>query len=589
MKKIGNDYTIRKLYKSSLLVMILTILTSTIGMLVDGLIISSFLGTEAMAAYGLASPVFLVFSAVGGVLSSGAQTLCSKSMGSGKLKQANQLFSLSCVLAGILSVVLIAVMMAFATPIIQALGAVGDEANLFQPAKDYLLALALGIPGMLASTLLSPFMQLDGDRQRSLLSVVAMTAVNIAGDLLNVFVFKQGMWGMGLATTISYYVAVLVLVLHFFKKDATYSFSLKGIEWKRTGSLLSTGLPTAVSRLCHTFRTLILNKLLLAIASGVAVSAFSVQSNLNSFLGSIGTGVGMVTLMLSGIIMGEENPKSAKTLFKTAMWYAIVPVGVVAILVFIFAPTLVSFYEKENLEAAALAVRGLRFYAVSMPLYGINIVFMNYLQGCRQLKLAHVVCIFDNFVFIVLTALLLGNIMGTDGVWIAFPIGEVLMLAMLFVIAAVKSRKVPSKMEDFMFLPQGFGVPEEEQMDMSIQSMEQVIDLSRSTEAFCRKHGADQRKTYLIALCIEEMAGNIVRHGFNDGKQHNIDFRLVKKEDEFLISLRDDCRPFDPKKQLEIMCPDDPCSNIGIRLVYGMAKEVNYVNTLKMNNLFIKV
>ena len=66
-------------------------------------------------------------------------------------------------------------------------------------------------------------------------------------------------------------------------------------------------------------------------------------------------------------------------------------------------------------------------------------------------------------------------------------------------------------------------------------------------------------------------------------------FRVIIKSAQVIIRLRDDCRPFDPKKQAELFNPEDPASHIGIRLVRKMATEFDYVNVLKLNNLLIKI
>ena len=85
------------------------------------------------------------------------------------------------------------------------------------------------------------------------------------------------------------------------------------------------------------------------------------------------------------------------------------------------------------------------------------------------------------------------------------------------------------------------------------------------------------------------MAGNIVDYGFDDGKKHFVDVRVIVDGRQVIIRLRDDCRPFDPKKQVELYNSEDPAAHIGIRLCRKIATEFNYVNILKLNNLIIKI
>jgi anti-sigma regulatory factor (Ser/Thr protein kinase) len=86
------------------------------------------------------------------------------------------------------------------------------------------------------------------------------------------------------------------------------------------------------------------------------------------------------------------------------------------------------------------------------------------------------------------------------------------------------------------------------------------------------------------------MAGNVVDHGFRkDKKKHTVDVRVVYKDDSVLLRIKDDCIPFDPAERQKITYPDDPAKNIGIRMVYRMADDIQYQNMLGLNVLTIKI
>lgn len=93
-------------------------------------------------------------------------------------------------------------------------------------------------------------------------------------------------------------------------------------------------------------------------------------------------------------------------------------------------------------------------------------------------------------------------------------------------------------------------------------------------------------------LCLEEMGGNIVRHGFQaDRKKHSIEFRVILQEDSVVLRIKDDCIPFNPREWYEMTNADseDPLANIGIRMVLGLAEEVGYQNLLGLNVLTIRL
>ena len=125
---------------------------------------------------------------------------------------------------------------------------------------------------------------------------------------------------------------------------------------------------------------------------------------------------------------------------------------------------------------------------------------------------------------------------------------------------------------------------------LTIRSMEDVIATSRTVQDFCREHGVDDRNAYYAALCMEEMAGNIVEHGFTkDSRKHQADVRVVYKDGDLTLRIKDDCTPFDPAEKKDMVSPDDPCKNIGIRMVYQLAREVEYQHALGLNVLTIRI
>lgn len=127
-------------------------------------------------------------------------------------------------------------------------------------------------------------------------------------------------------------------------------------------------------------------------------------------------------------------------------------------------------------------------------------------------------------------------------------------------------------------------------MDLSLQTMEQVVEVSRQVEAFCLEKGVDRRRAMLSGLCLEEMAGNVILHGFTkDKRRHSADLRVVYKDGELFLRIKDDCRPFDPTEYLRILQPEDVTQNVGIRMVLAIAKKVSYQQILGMNVLCLRM
>ena len=127
-------------------------------------------------------------------------------------------------------------------------------------------------------------------------------------------------------------------------------------------------------------------------------------------------------------------------------------------------------------------------------------------------------------------------------------------------------------------------------MDITVKTMEEVVTIAHTVQGFCRERGIDERRALLSGLALEEMAGNVVAHGFvKDNKRHTVDVRVVHKGKDVILRLKDDCVPFDPGGRKTLTDSADPTENIGIRMVFRLAKDVQYQSILGLNVLTIKI
>ena len=65
--------------------------------------------------------------------------------------------------------------------------------------------------------------------------------------------------------------------------------------------------------------------------------------------------------------------------------------------------------------------------------------------------------------------------------------------------------------------------------------------------------------------------------------------RAAVNDHRWIVSLRDDCKPMNPEEQIQIFNPRENPDNIGLRIVYGCIDDITYSNTMKMNNLVLRL
>jgi anti-sigma regulatory factor (Ser/Thr protein kinase) len=118
-----------------------------------------------------------------------------------------------------------------------------------------------------------------------------------------------------------------------------------------------------------------------------------------------------------------------------------------------------------------------------------------------------------------------------------------------------------------------------------------VMGISRIAVAFALEKGFEKHKAEIVSLAVEEMAGNIVQHGFTDDKPRHVHIRMLAKGDELILRFRDDGIPFDPveKYRKELQYESDPEKGLAIKMMMKLAKDVKYTGPYGMNNLIIRI
>ena len=573
-----------------LLTQIVSAMTVTLCMLIDSIMIGRFLGVNAMTAYGLSTPVLLVFAALGSMISACVQVMCGKTMGCGDKKGTEACFTVSVVFAIVISVVGVSLVLLFTDQICVLLGAAKPnlDKEVFDLTRDYLRGFIIGAPAFMSAQMMVPYMQMSGSRTRLVVAVGAMIVADVFGDLMNVFVVKWSTLGMGLASSLSYYVAFIIGVIYFFKKDCIFKFRISLVKMSVCIRLVRDGVPTLVNQVSLVLLTYVLNKMLLSVGGKLAVAAYSVISTAGNICYSFSSGIAAVALTLSAILYTDGDRNALKQLVKTMNFYSVVICGIVTAVIIAAAKPIVWLF-LTNKSALGIAVTGMRLFVLSLVPCSMNTCFKNFYQGTDKTPFTMTISVMQNFLLTCLSAYILSRFMGLNGIWLGFLCGESLTLIIISMVVFVKNKKAAFTPENFSLLEKDFGVNENDCIELSITDPSQVVVVSQKASDFCNEHGLTTRLSSLIALCIEEMTTNIVEHGFRGRKEHTVEVRVIVQGESALLRIRDNCENFDPVKYLDMHKDDDPIAHIGIRMVMKLVKEANYVNSLGLNNLTLTI
>ena len=580
-----NDRLSKTLFMTNFLVTFLGMLVASLGILVDGIVVNRYYGPDAMASYGAIMPLMMVAVAVGGILTSGLQSTTGKSMIRGDSDASNGYFSMAVLIGVITAVLMITVLLGFRTQVLAALR-IRQDGHLFVDARDYLTGSVISYLFIILVSAFQPVIMLLGKRLILFIAVSVMLIVNIVGDLASVFL-HFGMFGIGLATTLSYMSGCLIMVACLMKAGPIFRFRFRHLKGK-AGPLVICGMPSGIQKIANSLRIAVLNTLLFTISTTAAVSALSLTFNVSNIIGNVVVAGGSTVLMLASIYIGDEDDISLNKTFQIAVKQMLLINGAVAIFVFVLAKQIVGIYCRD-VDQIPLTVTALRWFVTSMPLFGVNIVWIRFLQASGKIVLSTVLNVCDNFIYVVVAALVLCKPLGTTGVWASFLACEVMMTITLFILSFKHAGKVSLQTGNLIMRPRKDNKEEKEELDVTITSIEDAVSFSEQVDALGLKMGLSQRNTMLMCLSIEELACYTITKGFGDGKKHSIDARVVVNNHGWKISLRDDCKPMNPQDQIQMFNAEDKIDKIGLKIVYDCINDISYSNAMNMNHLMLSL
>ncbi len=575
---------IRKTVRQMLTAQIFAALTVSVCLLIDSIMIGRFLGEEALAAYGLANPALLAIGAVGSLLSAGIQVACSRSLGRGLQEETNAGFSSAVFIGGAISTAFTIAVLVFRSPLATALGAHRSGA-LFDNTRDYLTGFSIGAPASMGALILVPFLQIAGESGLLIAAVLSMTAADIALDLISIHIFHAGMFGMGLASSLSYYLAMILGGSYFLSRKCVFRFSRSLITREKIAELFRSGLPAGINMAVSVLLVFSLNRLLEPFGSS-AVAAYSVICSIGNSANCITTGIGGVSLTLSGIFFHEEDRTSMRALIGHLCRDALILAPAVSLLVIFFAPYCVSLFLTRDMAAWPMAVRGLRFFALGLLPCCINNALKYAYQASEKILFSEMISVAEGVLFPLAAVFLFRPLWGTDGIWLYFAAGEGLTLLAVAVYILHRTSSLPWKKDACLLLKDSFGASPENTLEMQIGSLQDVAAASLAAQEFCMSRGQSGNLSAHIALCIEEMAGNVVQHGFpRDHRKHHVQVMLMQKDGSWTLRFRDDCGAFDPIHYV----PGPEKDALGIRLALSLASEARYTYSVSLNNLVLRL
>lgn len=583
-----------KIYRNILVIQVSITFLSMLGGNIDNIIVGKFMyddATTALAACGLVAPVVQMASVISGIITTGIKTVCSRSIGEGNRDKANLQISTAAIFSVVFFTVMCVAMYCGMDSIASGLAHTHSGA-LYEQVKSYMMGYLLVIPPLGLLTLFIYILQINNKGNYCVASAAIFIIMNTVLDLVAIFVMKNGLFGIGLSTAISYFVMIGVLLVGYFRVDSTLHISFRRFSIKQLGHIFRFGITNAIATGSSMILKMIINSAVLSAQNGgsEALAAVTVLVTLSGLLLSIAKGLAYCTDMTSGMFYGERNVKELKNTIKTFVTYSLIFNIVLTAVIAVFSDQVILLFMNQGTEAYRFAVDAARLFSLCLCFYSIADCFVYFYLGIKKPHYSYIFALIINLGVLFFSVLLIPKYV-VMGVATSYVCGYLLALLCIIVFFCIKNKSNPFKLETYLALPENFEIDDKYILEVNPKSKEEVLDLSTNISDFCKRFDADIRTRMAISLAIEELGVNVFDFGVQDKKHYIYEVRVIFDPDSkaWIVRMRDDCKRFNPIKFLHMNESDDKESYLGIKLVNNMSKNVDYHYTLGLNNITVEI
>lgn len=409
---------------------------------IDGIFVGHGVGAKGVAAVNIVVPIYLIMSGLGLMIGVGCSVVTSIHLSRQNMKAAQLNISQAIILSSLFVALLSVLTIAFTEPVAMMLGA---SDTLMPQVLDYLRWIMPCYLFEMCSMIGLFIIRLDGSPRYAMWCNIIPAVLNVILDWLFIFPLDMGVKGAAIASTISISVGgimALIYLLFLAKKLRLVPLKLSRnsimIAFRNIGYQCKIGSSSLFGELTLAVLILVGNLVFMKYLGDMGVGAFGIACYYAPFFFMIGNSVAQSAQPIIsynyGISRWEEIRETRKLLLSTS-----VAIGAVVALLFVFIPNkLVALFVDTASEAGKIAIEGFPYFAVGVIFFILNVAIIGYYQSIEQIKRATIFVILRGFILLIPCFIFLPKLLGTEGIWLAMPVAELITLFIILISSRTK-------------------------------------------------------------------------------------------------------------------------------------------------------
>ena len=400
------------------------ILVMSLNILIDTIFVGQWIGSDAIAAINVVLPVSFFIAALGMSIGIGGASIISRSLGEKNSLKAENTFGNQITLTFILTIAVVIVGLAFVDQIIPLFGGKG---SLFEIAKTYYVIVLYGVPVLAFCMMSNNTIRAEGKPKNAMYAMMIPSVTNLLLDYIFIKVFGWGMMGAAWATTISYGFCASYIAYFFFSKHTSLHPKLKDFSLKLSlvKEIASLGSVTLTRQAMVSITVLLVNNILFSFGGESSIAVYAILSRMLMFATFPILGITQGFLPIAGFNYGAKKWIRVRKAINISIGYATLLASLIFVVIFFFAESIPNIFS-DNQYVANNAPTALRYVFVALPIVGIQLIGAAYFQAIGKALPALLLTLSRQGIFFIPLLFILPRFYGVNGVWMAFPIADVL-------------------------------------------------------------------------------------------------------------------------------------------------------------------
>jgi len=396
--------------------------------LVDAMFVGR-LGKEALAAMSVTYPLSLSFVAIASGTGIGVTSLITRSLGAGDTKRADKVAGTAITVCFLLASIIAAICLPNLDAILRMLGAGESVLPLARIYSSIMIKFTLF---SYTSMIMSNLIRADGNPVFSSSVAVSTSLINIALDPVLIFGFgpipTMGIAGAATATVIAQGIGISIYLGYILKGKTAYKFHPGNFlpSLRIIGGIYRVGVASIIRSGAQFIVMGVVNRTVASFGvTPLAIMGALVRVGRFVLMPCLGLGQGMLPLI--GFNFGaEKKSRIAELLFKTGL-AGICWTTFCWLVIMLFPEQIMSAFNAEAgfLEEGSQAVR---LYGMVYFIIGIQILPGFFFQAIGRGLPASVLTLARSIFILLPLVLLLPRFLGVTGIWLSYPITDIMSL-----------------------------------------------------------------------------------------------------------------------------------------------------------------